>query len=345
MPISPVRRALAAGLALASIAAVAPAAASAAASVSVTGDAGAPVPVPAGAPPTIRNMKPDVTAGFPAGGGRYKLDVANPQGTVAGAGLCTSKDRPFATSPGYFGNGTYTVTVTNYADDDFRCATPVSTESYAFVIAASTSITQPAGPALLRPPGSFTSNPLSLQVAGNPGANSVDVFYAKNAAVGPDGNLVGTSKKTSVDPATGLARIFPDIAGTYTAVARAVRFTGGTEVGSPFSPPIKFTVLSPFDASNSLETIDSRGPSYRVRLRLREKLTRGRVSIALARGTKGGKYRSLGSAKLSSQGSLTKRFTASRTGSYRLRFKFKGSETTAPGFIVYKFKVTRRFIG
>ena len=67
----------------------------------------------------------------------------------------------------------------------------------------------------------------------------------------------------------------------------------------------------------------------------------GRVSVALARGTKGGKYRSLGSVKVSHH-SVTKRFRATRAGTYRLRFKYKGNSAVAGGFEVDKIRITRR---
>ena len=67
----------------------------------------------------------------------------------------------------------------------------------------------------------------------------------------------------------------------------------------------------------------------------------GRVSIALARGTKGGKYRSLGSVKVSKH-SVTKRFRATKAGVYRLRFKYKGNASVAGGYEVDKIRITRR---
>jgi hypothetical protein len=65
------------------------------------------------------------------------------------------------------------------------------------------------------------------------------------------------------------------------------------------------------------------------------------VSIALARGTKGGKYRSLGSVKVSKH-SVTKRFRARKAGVYRLRFKYKGNADVAGGYEVDKIRITRR---
>ena len=140
----------------------------------------------------------------------------------------------------------------------------------------------------------------------------------------------------SADPATGVVRTIPDQVG----VSRATRFTGGAEVGSPWSPPVQVRVLAPFDGPSNIEFIDRRGPSYRIRPAVKEKSTRGRVSIALARGSKGGKYRSLGSVKPTSQATITKRFRAS-VGTYRLRLKDTGQGNTAGGLPIYKLRFTR----
>ena len=67
------------------------------------------------------------------------------------------------------------------------------------------------------------------------------------------------------------------------------------------------------------------------------------VRVKESRGKKGGRYHSLGSAKISSKATFTKRFTLRRTGYYRLRFKYKGSATVAGGTVVSRVRITRRF--
>jgi hypothetical protein len=74
---------------------------------------------------------------------------------------------------------------------------------------------------------------------------------------------------------------------------------------------------------------------------MNEKATSGQVSIAIARGSKGGRYRSLGSVKIRGQ-AISKRFRLTRSGTYRLRFKYKGNALVAPGFAVERIRITRR---
>ena len=68
----------------------------------------------------------------------------------------------------------------------------------------------------------------------------------------------------------------------------------------------------------------------------------GTVSLALARGSKGGKYRSIGKTKISSKSTFSKRFTQRRTGTYRLRVHYAGSSLAPPATITYKIRITRR---
>lgn len=343
MPSPRIRRSAAVVAALGTLAAAAPAVAGAA-TASVTGDDGNPVNVPAGAPPTIRNMSPQVGVAFPPGDGRYSLQVTNAAGAAASSGTtCFRTTSLFPERVNYSGNGAYTINVTTYGADDSACAKPLATERFVFVIGASTSITPPAGPHLLRAAGSFVTNPLMLAVNLNPGATNHEVRFAKNATLAPDGSIVGATGQAFVDSTTGMARASFDGPGVYTFVARPTRYASAGEVGGPWSPPVQVVVRAPFDFKPGIDFTDSRGPSYRVRATLREASARGRVRISLARGTKGGKYRSLGTAKISSRGTITKRFTARKTGKYRLRFTYRGSQTIAAGSGTIVIEVRRIF--
>jgi len=325
---------------LAMMALAAPAAADAA-SVSVTGDDGNPIAVAPGAPPTIRNMRPDVGVAFPPGDGRYKITITNAAGNaVNNATSCRSRSLLGPYTVEYTGNGAYVVTITNFAANDFNCVTPQTTETFGFFIAASTAVTAPATH-LLRAPGSFATNPLAVSVAQNPGASSLEVRFAPFATIGPDGAIAGNSTRTIADSATGVAQLRFDGPGVYTVVARPTRFSSAGEVGGPWSAPVRVVVLAPFDISGGLQFLDSRGPSYSVRIQLREKSARGRVSVALARGSRGGKYRSLGSAKISSLGTVTKRFRARRAGAYRLRFSYRGAQSILGGRAVFPIRIRR----
>jgi hypothetical protein len=337
----PQRSLILAALGTLGLVAAAPAVASAAA-VTVTGDDGNPVALSAGAPVTIRNMSPSVAVAFPPGDGRFALAVTDGAGIAASSGTTCLSDRYASSdSVGYRGNGPYTVTVTNYGADDYSCKTPLSQEAYQFVIAASVGLTQPAKRFLLRAPNSFSSNPVMLPVGLNPGASSYELRYAAGGVVGPDGSISGPSAQAFVDTTTGLARLSPTAPGTYTVVARASDFSGGGEFFTPWSAPVKVTVVAPFDLTG-VTFPDARGPSYRIRGEIREKSARGRVSIALAKGTKRGRYHSLGSARISSKGTFSKRFRTRRTGTYRLRFSFKGSATVQRGRVVQRVRFTKR---
>ncbi len=329
--------------ALGTLAAAAPAVAGAA-TVSVTGDDGNPVGVPPGAPPTIRNMRPDVGVAFPPGDARYSLQVTNAAGAAASSGLkCFRTTFLSPDRVAYSGNGAYTATVSTYAADDTSCTKALTTEAFTFVIGASTSIAPPAGPHQLRAFGSFVTNPLLLAVNLNPGATNHEVRFAKDARLAPDGSIVGGAGTAYVDASTGMARASFDGPGVYTFVARPTRYGSAGEVGGPWSPPVTVVVRAPFDFKPGIDFTDSRGPSYRVRATLREASARGTVRISLARGTKGGKYRSLGTATISKTGTISKRFTARRTGKYRLRFTYRGSKTIAAGSGTIVIQVRRVF--
>ena len=83
---------------------------------------------------------------------------------------------------------------------------------------------------------------------------------------------------------------------------------------TPWSAPVTFKLLAPFDMS-SVSAIDSRGPSYRLRGTLDEPYAAGgRVTVAIAKGKNGKKFRTLGKAKVNSKGVWTLRFTVRKRG-------------------------------
>lgn len=108
---------------------------------------------------------------------------------------------------------------------------------------------------------------------------------------------------------------------------------------------MRVLVLAPFDVSGGLEFLDSRGSSHSVRIRLRETSARGRVSVTLARGSRGGKYRSVGSARISQAGTVTKRFRTSRPGVYRLRFTYAGAGTIRRPSATFPIRINRSRLG
>ena len=103
--------------------------------------------------------------------------------------------------------------------------------------------------------------------------------------------------------------------------------------------------FAPFDFLSTPSFPDGRGDSYKLRGIVREKAARGsKVRISLARGAKGGKFHSIGKAKIRKGGKITKRFTIRNPGKYRLKYKFKGNAKVLPGAYVQSFTITRRFI-
>jgi hypothetical protein len=311
-------------------------AAHAAATVTVTGDDGNPVAIGA-TPASIRNMDPTVGIAFPSADGRFSAKVTGPDGTAVASPLdCFGWDS-WTRITDFRGNGNYTITITNFAKTDTSCKTPTSTETYVYAINSSVSIAAPPGPFLIRQPNSFTTNQLSLPVQLNPGAGTYEVQYALGAVLNPDGSISGSPQAAYVNSTTNTIDLSLPTPGTYTVVMRAKR----GQYASPWSAPVNVVAVAPFDLEG-ISFPDSRGPSYLVRGIVRDKTLRGTVTLALARGSKGGKYRTIGKATISSKATFSKRFKRKRTGTYRLRVHFAGSPLAPPASIIYKIRITRR---
>jgi hypothetical protein len=322
---------LAAGIAV-------PAAADAA-TVTLTGDDGTPFVLAPGAPASIRHMDPDLAVALGGTERAYSATVNGPVAAAAGPVTCRSFSS--GSSLDYQGNGNYTVSITTYTNTG--CTAGARQSSYVFAINAGVPITAPGGPVLTREPNNPVPISHQVPVGLNPGALAHDFRYALGGVLSPDGSISGASETAFVDTTTGTAAVRLEQPGTYVMVARAAGYTGGAgQFFSPWSAPIQVRALAPFDfAIGSPSLPDRRGPRYKLKAVLRERTARGRVRIAIARG-KRGKYRSIGKARLR-RGVLKKRFTLHRTGTYRVKFTFKGSATTAPGTIVQKLTVSRRF--
>lgn len=318
------------------------AAAHAAASVTVTGDDGNPIALAQGAPVPIRNMSPAVGIGFANKEGRFSLSIAGPDGVAVANPLSCFLNDNFTRYVDFRGNGNYTISVVNYAKADTTCKTATSTETYVFAINSSVAIGAPGGAFLRRAANSYSSNTLSLPVNLNPGATGYDVQYAAGAVLAPDGSISGPSQAGYVNTTTGKLDLTFSAPGTYTIVARA---KNGLYT-SAWSAPVNVQVMVPFDLL-SVSFPDSIGPRYTLKGTLRENLIRGKVTIAMARRgahSRYGKYRSIGSAKLTSKGTFTKRFTQRRTGYYRVRISYKGSAIAPKTTIYGRVHITRRVV-
>ena len=329
------RIAAAAAALVASAAAAAPATA---ATVTVTGDDGNPVTLAPNVPATIRNMDVDFGVALAGTEKAYAISVAGPAAAAASPRTCSSGSVPLSID--YQGNGTYTATVTTYTD--ISCKAGAKAAAYPVVINAGTALTPPGGAVLTRKPNDFALIDYQVPISLNPGALTHEIRMAPGGVIAPDGSISGASKELFADRATGLVLTRFDAPGTYTMVARAKAFSGAAgQFFSPWSPPISVRVFAPFDFTGSLSFPDSRGPVYKVRATLREKAATGKVKVQMARGTKGGRFRSIGKAKIR-RGVIKKSFTQHRTGKYRIRFVYKGNKRVAGGTITQKIRITRR---
>jgi hypothetical protein len=308
-----------------------------AATVTVTGDDGATqVPLANGSTTPLRNMHADINV-QPAAGERYRLGVTGPGGQAAASLDCYSI--PTGDRLDYLGNGSYTGTLQTYTTSNCSGA-PKATTSFTIAVGASVAINlaSPTRVLIRKPGGTFLTH--SIPVAQNPGALSTQVHYARNAVIGPDGGIAGASERDYVDTATGMSTISFFEPGTYTLVAHAEAYTSG--FFSPWSAPVTIRAFAPFEFSGGVSFPDSRGPVYKLRATLRDKGGKGKVKILMARGWKGGKFRSIGKARIRGR-VIKKTFTQHQTGKYRIRYVYKGSKLIAPGKITQKITIRRRF--
>jgi hypothetical protein len=326
-------------LAIAAALLAAPAAASAA-SVTVTGDDGNPIPINATAPTVIRNV--DVQAVVTVAqseGAYYTSQVLGPDGVATST---PSSCRPSRHLPSYTnyadyrGNGIYRVVVRFFSTS--ACTTATGTQTFLYAINAGTGLTPPTGTVLTRLPNSFSTITHKVPVALNPGAIAYEIRYARGGVIGPDGAISGPSAEAFLDRTTGLADARFTEPGGYVMVARIKH----DDYYTPWSAPISFTVKAPFDLS-SVAFPDARGPSYKLRGQLRDKYATGRVTVHVAKGRKGGKFRRLGrTSKIGRNGRFTMRFRIRKTGIYRLRYTYKGSALVTPGRVTEQIRIRRR---
>jgi hypothetical protein len=315
-------------------------AAAGAATATVTGDDGQGIALSPSAPTQIRNLSPVVIVGAdPATETKYSIQVTGPDGlTVANVGAyclnATSYTDPEKVK--YLGNGTYTVTIKSGKGN---CTDRTST--YTFAIAAGTAITAPTAKLLTRRAGRTDYITYSVPVAGNPGATDMQVRYAKNAVLQPDGSIQGTPSFASFNAtnSTAAAEFFEP--GTYTFVSRAGGYGGGY---TAWSAPVVVKVLAPFDFSVKPDFIDSTGPRYSVSGYVREKSAAGKkITVSLAKGSKGGKFHRIAKVRVRKSGKFSVRFTIRQRGRYRMKYTYKTSSTVAGGYAIQKFKIKRRF--
>jgi hypothetical protein len=324
------------------VTALLPASALAAPTVTVTGDDGNPVPLNTTEPVTIRNMDPSADVAVPTTDTRYYTMQVLDGGNAPASPISGCRDTRYSPTAKnyteYRGNGTYTVLLRYYnTAGDSDCNGAVSEGRYRFTINAGTAIATPPGRALTRAPNGFVTNTYRLGVALNPGASTYEIRYALGGVRGPDGAISGPSSTTFVDRTTGLADFRFSKPGRWLIVARAQKGSFYT----PWSAPVNVSAVAPFDIER-VSFPDYRGPSYKLRAQVRERVARGKVNIYLARGRKKGRFRKIGRAKINSKGRFTERFTVRKTGTYRLRYTFTGSSLIAGGKVTEQIRIRRR---
>ena len=328
-------------IALASLALV-PATASAA-TVTVTGDDGNPLAINTSAPTAIRQMDVQYAVTFDGSDSAYhKTTVIGPDGAAASSGSsCYPKSAITNISRyvDYRGNGNYAVVVQGFSNS--ACTTGAKESRFLFSIGAGTAITPPNGIVLTRQPNSYSTITHKVPVALNPGGTAYEVKYAKGGVIGPDGGISGPSSDAFLDRRTGLADARFTEPGTYVMVARVK----SGDYYTPWSAPITFGVKAPFDLSYT-GFPDSRGPSYKLRGTLRDPFAGGsRVTVYLAKGKKGGKFRKLGrSSKINAKRAFTLRFKVRKPGVYRLQYRFKGTSRVLGGKVTQKIRIRRSIL-
>jgi hypothetical protein len=321
------------------VSAVVPATASATPTVTVTGDDGNQTPLNLTTPLPLRNM--DVTANVVvprADGAAYTTQVVDQAGTGA-SDVSPCRDTEFGPTwsnfADYRGDGVYSVVIREFKTDD--CTGAATQRVFRYQIVAGLGITAPPARLLTRAPNSFVTNTHEIGISLNPGASIYEVRYALGGVAAADGSISGPSKETFLDTSTGLAPFRFDKPGRYLLVARASRNSFFT----PWSGAVTVNAIAPFD----LERVtfpDSRGPSYKLRGQVRERVARGKVTVYWAKGKKGGKFHKAGKAKINSKGRFTKRFTLRRFGIYRLRYTYKGSSLVAGGRVTEQIRIRKR---
>jgi hypothetical protein len=307
-----------------------------AATVTVTGDDGNPLALNPAAPPTLRQMKTDVGVTRTGSEERYRVSATGPAGPAM-TPACFSI--PTTNRMNYQGNGTYTITVTTYTTNN-ACTGTGTTTNYRVVLNPTVALGQPTGNLLTRKPNEFISIDHFVPITLNPGALTQEIRYAKGGVLAPDGSISGPSQPEFVDSVAGAVKLTLSEPGDYVMVAREQAFS---QAFTPWSAPIRFRAVAPFDFTTGSPSFpDSRGPRYKMRVQLRETTARGKVKIRIARGKRGGKFRSIGKARINRKGVFKKKFTLHSRGNYRARFIFKGSSTTAAGTVTTGFRITRR---
>ena len=167
-----------------------------------------------------------------------------------------------------------------------------------------------------------------LDFAGNPGATTYEIRFAKGAVLAPDGSISGPSETAIIDSATGKIRFWNfDGPGTYTFVARAQsrRLLHGVEPAGqrhadrtvrPAHGQLQRPPRAQLPAAR-------RGPRNRGR--------GGRVTVAIAKGKNGKRFRTLGPREDQQQGRVQAPVHAAQARLGTASLLYKGSAAVERG--------------
>ena len=86
---------------------------------------------------------------------------------------------------------------------------------------------------------------------------------------------------------------------------------------------------------------DARGPRYKLRGQVRERVARGMVTISSPGAEEGQVPQASASARINAKGRFTKRFELRQAGMYRLRYTYKGSSLVAAGRVTERITISR----
>jgi hypothetical protein len=321
-----------AGTAAVALALVAPTLAQAA-TASVTFDDGQPRSL--ATPVTTRIMSPTVQVNENGESFDWRFSVIGPDGVRVAAPTCWFTLSSDTSVPDYRGNGTYTVVVERFADDSDCVGTP-NIQRFTYTIAAGVSFVPPTTVLATRQPGSFSTNTHEIGFNGNPGDPSLDLYMGKDAVLNPDGTLATGAKSLFLNRTTGKVDVSFDSPGTYVLAGRA----GASGFFTPWSPQVTVKAVAPFDF-DSVTFPDSRGPRYRLKATVREDSASGKVTIAWARGRRGGRFHRVGTARIRSNNTFSKVFKLRRRGVYRMRYTYRGNSTVSAGTVTQVIRIRR----
>ncbi len=274
--------------------------------------------------PTIRlRLQPNATQS-------YTVSVIGPGGAVAADAGCGVLQDGLVV--GYRGNGVYNVVVQSYPTS--ACDAQIGpTQSFSYTQASTVGLTAPEKPVLLREAGSTALKRISIPVTRVPGG-TVEARFAKNGTVSAAGGILGASSRGTTDGAGTTASFAAKEPGPYVVVARQAVDTFAT----PWSAPAIVRLVAPFDLAK-VSYPDTGGPVYQVRGVVREpSAAKGVVTVAIARGSRGGTFKRASEAVVSSDGSFRARFRAS-SGTHRIRFRFAGNTLVTSGEQIKRFTV------